>query len=304
MKSYAILNQGNLFLSLEELKAIVKTEVDYYYGIGIFNKEPFNVAKRSSLIKASGEVIAISTDVKDITDTVKGNCYSIGLTLPMREYKNETLTIYNEITKNVKLSKKCEKLDIIYTEGVIIAGIRKEEKDTKSLIGHSKKPYSQSGTLAPEIARLLVNLSQAEKEILDPFMGTGSILIEAKWLGLNCIGFDIDDKMIEKTRTNLSHFRYECDIMKGDAGKTPIRNVEAITTDPPYGRSFSIKEGLNNLYENFFHSASEVTKTLVFTTDSKFDWREKLKEAGFREISIHFVYNHKSLSRAIYVVRK
>ena len=304
MKSYAILNLDNLFLSLEELKAIVKTDVEYYYGVGIFNKEPFNVAKRSSLIKASGEVLAISTDVKDIIDAVKGNCYTIEITIPMREYKNEALTVYNEIVKNVKLSKKCQKLDIIFTEGIIIAGIRKEEKDTKSLIRHSKKPYSQSGTLAPEIARLLINLSQAEKEILDPFMGTGSILIEAKWLGLNCIGFDIDDKMIEKTKANLLHFHYECELMKGDAEKIPIRKIEAITTDPPYGRSFSIKGGLQNLYENFFHSASEVTKTLVFTTDSKFDWRDKLKEAGFREISIHFIYTHKSLSRAIYVVRK
>ena len=304
MRSYAILNQSNLFLSLEELKAIVKADVEYYYGVGIFDKEPFNVAKRSSLIKASGEVLVISTDVKDIIDMVRGNCYSIGLTLPMREYKNEALTIYNEIAKSVKLSKKCEKLDIIYTEGVIIAGIRKEEKDTKSLIEHSKKPYSQSGTLAPEIARLLVNLSQAEKVVLDPFMGTGSILIESKWLGLNCIGIDIDDKMVEKTRTNLSHFHYECELMKGDAEKIPLREIEAIATDPPYGRSFSIKEGLNSLYENFFQSASEVTKTLVFTTDSKFDWRDKLKETGFKEISIHFVYTHKSLSRAIYVVKK
>lgn len=304
MKSYAILNLDNLFLSLEELKAIVKTDIDYYYGIGIFEKEPFNVAKRSSLIKASGEVLLISTDVKDIIDAIRGGCYTIELTLPMREYKNEGLIICNEIAKNVKLSKKCQKLDIIFTEGVLIAGIRKEEKDTKSLIEHSKKPYSQSGTLAPEIARLLVNLSQAEKEVLDPFVGTGSILIEAKWLGLNCIGFDIDEKMIEKTRANLSHFHYECELLRGDAERIPIRKIEAITTDPPYGRSFNVKEGLINLYENFFHSASEITKTLVFTTDSKFDWRDKLKEVGFKEISIHFVYTHKSLSRAIYVVKK
>ena len=304
MKSYAILNLDNLFLSLEELKAIAKTDVEYYYGVGIFNREPFNIARRSSLIKASGEVLVISTDIKNVIDSIKGNCYTIELTIPMREYKNESLTIYNEIVKNVKLSKKCQKLDIIYTEGVIIAGIRKEEKDTKSLIEHSKKPYSQSGSLAPEIARLLINLSQAEKEILDPFMGTGSILIEAKWLGLNCIGFDIDEKMIEKAKVNLSHFHFDCELMKGDAEKIPVREIEAITTDPPYGRSFSIKEGLNSLYGNFFRSASEVSKTLVFTTDSKFDWRDKLKEVGFKKISIHFVYTHKSLSRAIYVVKK
>lgn len=304
MKSYAILNLDNLFLSLEELKAIVKAEIDYYYGVAVFNKEPFNVAKRSSLIKASGEVLAISTDVKDIIDVIKGGCYTVELTLPMREYKNEGLTVYNEIVKNVKLSKKCQKLDVIFTEGVIIVGIRKEEKDTKSLIEHAKKPYSQSGTLAPEIARLLVNLSQAEREVLDPFVGTGSILIEAKWLGLNCIGLDIDEKMIEKTRTNLSHFHYECELLMGDAERIPIRKIEAIATDPPYGRSFNVKEGLTKLYENFFNSASEITKTLVFTTDSKFDWRDKLKEAGFKEISIHFVYTHKSLSRAIYVVKK
>lgn len=304
MRSYAILNQDNLFLSLEELKAIVGAELDYYYGVGIFEKEPIGIASKSSLIKATGEVIKISNDIKDIIDSIKGDCFTVDIILPMREYKNEAITVYNEIARNVRLSKKCKKLDIIFTEGLIIAGLRKEEKDTKSLLEHSKKPFSQSGTLAPEIARLLVNLSRAKKMVFDPFVGTGSILIEARWLGLDCIGSDIDERMIEKTRINLSYFHYECEVFRGDATSIPLIKTEAIVTDPPYGRSFSIKEGLNPLYENFFFSASEVTDRLVFTTDSKFDWRDRLKEAGFNDISVHFVYNHKSLSRAIYVVEK
>ncbi|BFH74145.1 DNA methyltransferase [Sulfurisphaera javensis] len=305
MKSYALLNQNNLFLSLEELKSIIGTDkIEYYQGVGLFDGEPYNVAKRSSLIKYSGKVIQISSDVKEIIEALKGGCYSINPNVISKEYKNEFPSIYETITKNVKLSKRCDKIDLILTEGLIIAGLRVEEKDNESLIKHQKKPYSQSGTLSSDIGRLMINLSKAKRQVLDPFVGTGTILIEAKWLGLNCIGLDIDEKMIEKTITNLRFFNYDCEVLHGDVTFLPFRKVEAIVTDPPYGRSISVKEGINNLYENFFYSASDVTSQLVFTTDSKLDWRDKLKEAGFKDISIHFIYEHKSLSRAIYVVRK
>ncbi|QIW24056.1 RNA methyltransferase [Sulfolobus sp. S-194] len=305
MKSYAILNQNNLFLSIEELKAIIDSdEIEYYHGVALFNKESNNVAKRSSLIKYSGRVIVISHDVNEIIKNIKGECFSVDPTVITKEYKSEFLSIYERITNNIKLSKKCKKMDLIFTEGLIIAGLRVEEKDNESLFKHSKKPYSQSGTLSPDIGRLMVNLSKSRKMILDPFVGTGTILIEAKWLGLNCFGLDVDSKMIEKSLINLRYFGYECDILRGDATSLPFNNVEAIVTDPPYGRSLSVKEGINNLYEGFFYSASNITRTLVFTTDSKLDWRDKLKEVGFNDISIHFIYEHKSLSRAIYVVRK
>ena len=58
------------------------------------------------------------------------------------------------------------------------------------------KPKRHPAMLKPKLARLLVNLTGAKKQLLDPFCGTGSILIEAGVLGLKPLGSDIDPKMI------------------------------------------------------------------------------------------------------------
>ena len=301
--NYALLNLDNIFLSLHELRSLIKREeTEYYYGVAIYEGDE-SIARRAGSIKRSGIVIVKSTDVKDVVDALKGQCFSIDIEVPMREYKNYAKSVYGEVVSHVKTSKKCEKLDLIITEGVIIAGKRVAEKHTESLIAHSKRPYTQSGTLNPELGRIMVNLSTANKEVYDPFVGTGTILIESRWLGLDCIGSDIEDEMIKKSRENLKYFNYDCQLFQSDATSIPIRSAEAVVTDPPYGRSFSPK-GLKELYEKFFYNVAEVSKNLVFTTDFRFDWRDYLKGAGFKRIYIHTVYEHKSLSRAIYVVFK
>ena len=301
--NYAILNLNNIFLSIDELRALTHgVEKEYLYGVAIYEGDP-KIAQRSAFIKKSGEILSISSETKEIIEKIRGMCFSVDLEVLMREYKPYAIPIYSEIVKNVKRSRNCEKLDLIITEGkTIIAGIRRGEKDSKSLLSHSKRPYTQSGTLNPELGRVMVNLSESN-EIYDPFAGTGTILIEAKWLGLKCIGSDIDLKMLSKAKENLKYFGYECELFQADSRRTPIRKIGSIVTDPPYGRSFSPK-GLSELYEEFFYNASDITNTLVFSTDFRFDWRDKLKEAGFKDIRIHVIYEHKSLSRAVYVVRK
>jgi tRNA (guanine10-N2)-dimethyltransferase len=302
--NYAYLNLDNIFLSLDELRSIIHgSEKEYYYGVALYEGDE-RVAYKSGAIKKTGKALAISTDVKDVVEALRGRCYSVDIDVPMREYKNYAKTVYGEVVSSIKTSKKCEKLDLIVTEGVIIAGERKAEKHTESILSHSKRPYSQSGTLNPEIGRIMVNLSESLREVYDPFVGTGTILIESRWLGLRCIGSDIDPVMITKSLANLRHFNYECEVFQADARNSPVRKVEALVTDPPYGRSFSPK-GLIELYREFFYQASElVNHKLVFTTDFKFDWRDDLKSAGFKSVKIHTIYEHKSLSRAIYVVTK
>jgi len=86
----------------------------------------------------------------------------------------------------------------------------------------------------PTLARTLVNISglRPSQTLLDPFCGTGSILIEALIKGINCIGVDINRKYVEYTKRNLqwaierykiSNIRYS--ILKGDA-----RHLERIIT--------------------------------------------------------------------------
>ncbi|EZQ06934.1 MULTISPECIES: TRM11 family methyltransferase [Acidianus] len=226
----------------------------------------------------------------------------------MRSNKDKFIAYYNEIKKGVIIKKECPILDLLFTDGIIIAGKREEERDSRSLMLHSKKPYSQSGTMDPYTARTMINLALARNSILDPMCGVGSILLEASWIGIRCIGEDIDRVMLKKTKENLDYFSYSCDLVQSSITTMPIRRVDSIVTDPPYGRSVNAREvDFERLYEDLFQYSAEVLPKggrLVFATDAKLDWREKIKEAGLKPIQEHFIYLHKSLSRSIYVVEK
>ena len=54
-----------------------------------------------------------------------------------------------------------------------------------------ERPFFSPISLHPRLARALVNLTAVRKgeSLLDPFCGTGGILIEAAMLGVNCHGF-------------------------------------------------------------------------------------------------------------------
>jgi tRNA (guanine10-N2)-dimethyltransferase len=66
---------------------------------------------------------------------------------------------------------------------------------------------AKSGMLPPKLARMMINLSGAElskASLLDPFCGSGTVLMEAALMGVQeLIGSDIDPKAISATKKNL-----------------------------------------------------------------------------------------------------
>lgn len=308
---YAILSADELFVSLAELQSLLNAswnDISYFSGIAIFNSDIKGIARRSSYIKAIGEVLAISDDPKEINQIIKGRCFTVKPNIIFRSDKDKFDTLYKEIIQSIKLSKSCQTLDLIFTDGIIIAGVREEERDSRSLRSHSKKPFSQSGTMDAYTSRLMVNLANPKNSVFDPFAGVGSILIESAWIGYNCVGSDIDQNMIIKSRHNLNYFGYYCHLFQSTITNNSIRAVDAIVTDPPYGRSVNAKDvKISELYEELFANSAEILPKkgkLVFATTAEYDWRDKIKEFGLITSDIHFIYLHKSLSRAIYVVEK
>lgn len=66
------------------------------------------------------------------------------------------------------------------------------------------------GMLPPKVARMMVNLARPEKQdrILDPFVGTGTVLQEAALMGFTHLeGNDIDPKALDLTRQNFAWFK-------------------------------------------------------------------------------------------------
>jgi len=173
-------------------------------------------------------------------------------------------------TKNrlVNLTYPEIELRVVVTEDRAYIGIKKATIDTSHFQkrrGHFR-PFLAPITLHPKIARALVNLSGIKKQetLLDPFCGTGGILLEAGLLGIHIIGSDIDKKMIDGCRKNLefyhlTNFTLFCaDI--GDISKH-VCSVDAVVTDFPYARATTTKgEELTKLYDRAFMNISQILK--------------------------------------------
>ncbi len=97
------------------------------------------------------------------------------------------------------------------------------------------------GNFAPQIARnLILNYSSEGNLILDPMVGSGTTLIEAKLLHRNAIGMDINNDAVELSKKALE-FPYETsskqEVIKGDSRDLSIyddNQFDLIITHPPY----------------------------------------------------------------------
>ncbi|MEA2053611.1 MAG: methyltransferase domain-containing protein [Candidatus Thermoplasmatota archaeon] len=117
------------------------------------------------------------------------------------------------------------------------------------------RPFSPPISIHPRIAMALVNLSGIKRgeTLLDPFCGTGGILIEAGLIGAKVVGIDIKKNIIEGCRKNLEHYGIESyTLYNADATEIAINNVDAIVSDLPYGRSTYIGDDIDKLYEKAF----------------------------------------------------
>ncbi|RQD79929.1 methyltransferase domain-containing protein [Methanosalsum natronophilum] len=172
------------------------------------------------------------------------------------------------------------------------------------------KPFFYPGVLMPKLARSLVNISKLKpnETFLDPFCGTGGILVEAGLLASNVVGLDVQEKIISGARLNLKHYEVSHDLIVGNATVLPImdNSIDSIVTDPPYGRSALVyAKNLNNLY---LESLLEIYRVLkpekiaVVVTDKNIDGLAL--KAGFNIVDTHYQYVHRSLTRIISVLIK
>jgi len=178
----------------------------------------------------------------------------------------------------------------------------------------TKKPAFHPTSLKPKLARLLINLSRAKKgnTLLDPFCGTGSILIESAILGAKPIGIDIDAKMISGSKTNLKFYNLNAKLQQGNAldltKNFKKSSIDAIVTDPPYGRStFVGAKSLILLYKGFFSSAHRVLKPkhyLAMLYPHYIDAKKLLNKRLWRIIFESEMYVHGGLTRKFLVLQK
>ncbi len=170
------------------------------------------------------------------------------------------------------------------------------------------KPFFYPGVLMPRVARALVNMAKPKECLFDPFCGTGGILVEAGLLGIEVIGGDVQRKLLLGAKMNLEHYNISYSLMYQDACSIAFRDesVDAVVTDPPYGRSAAIKaESLEQLLAGSLHEIHRVLKMgnrAVFISERQIE--VLAEEAGFRVVESHLQRVHRSLTRRISVLEK
>lgn len=155
------------------------------------------------------------------------------------------------VTQN-KLIKKGVELVLIKDGGEILLGKTLAVQPFKDL---SKRDYGrparddESGMIPPKLAQIMLNLAEIESDqaiILDPFCGSGTILMEAALLGYeNLAGTDLSPKAVADTKENLAwlkdqyDLKFKTNIFLKNATKLAEsfkeNSVDAVITEPYLG---------------------------------------------------------------------
>ena len=105
-------------------------------------------------------------------------------------------------------------------------------------------PFRRPVSLPPKLGRVVVNLGAVRRgdRVIDPFVGTGALVLEAALLGAHVTGVDFDPAMVRGAIQNLAARGCEFEsIWARDAAESAEAYrgppFDALISDPPYGRS-------------------------------------------------------------------
>ena len=344
---YALLSGAHATLPLAELRGILEAYgVDYsvleiHHQLVLFNssRNPSFVVERAGMVHEVGRVLAVSEASEPevlavcedarVWEVVGGRRFVVRFER-LRGYSKETID--SAIARKVGglVLSRCGGcrvdvrspdvvLRIVVSEGVAVVGVRLAMLDLKPLLARRPhlKPFYHPGALDPRLSRVFVNLSRAPPGGLyyDPFCGTGGFPVEALIGNVNVVCSDISSRLVVGALENIGAYTdyacsYPLSVVQADAVCMPLRSevVDAIGTDPPYGRSISTRgRQLEEILRGFLEEAARVLKRgrwLAFATPHWVEPRDMVVEAGLELLETHYMRVHGGLTRILVVARK
>ena len=254
--------------------------------------------------------------------------------------KNKKIKINNEIKKlysekelagyvwrkvkspEVRLKDSKTHIEVFFTKNniyccLLLKKLKHSFEERKSHLRPSPSPIS----LHPKLARAMVNLTGAEENevILDPFCGSGGILIEAGLIGMKNIGYDINKKMVWKSMVNSKHYKIKNHKLGIKDFFKINKKYKYIVSDLPYGLNTNImknirvtkhnKKQLKKYLEEFYSKVVNklgriLIKRAVIIFPSYINYKRIIKSSKLKLKNEFESYVHSNLTRKIVVLER
>jgi tRNA (guanine10-N2)-dimethyltransferase len=201
----------------------------------------------------------------------------------------------------------------ILTSDKLVFGVKQTEIQPKTFSERRprKKPFFHPSAMPSKLARCMINLARAKTGdlLLDPFCGTGSVMIEGAFIGCRVLGLDIQRRMAVGCRSNLKHFGVDAEgLVIADSRQLPLTELDCLVTDPPYGRSAStMKSTTKQIVEGVLSSAFSLLgegQRICIALPKTLNIARIGADLGYRHLESHFAYVHRTLTREIAVFQK
>ncbi|MBI2650949.1 methyltransferase domain-containing protein [Candidatus Woesearchaeota archaeon] len=308
-----------IFVLLKNDLALAKEEV-----LSLINSKSCELIENVLVLCTSkkNERISINEAAKRLAYT-----NSISLLLFESDYKNFLKCMENFNWNSVYKGSFCVRIKKLFPE---FSDFNNKKSNGKNAF---KEIFSESNIASyiwknvkkpkvnPRLARAMVNLTKAGKNelILDPFCGSGGILIEAGLISLKAIGFDINKKMIWKSMVNLRHYKIKNYELEVKDFFSIDRKYKFIVSDLPYGLNAAImgkvritksnKKLLKKYIEKFYFDVIKkleliLIKRAVIIFPSYVNYKKLLKKSKLKLKSEFESYVHGNLTRKILVLEK
>ena len=341
-KLFFLISGEHESLSFSELKAILEAEgfeysltekLDQTVRLEADENSVWQVQRRSGYTRVCAlELFTCPATDEAIAQAANGTDFNLVLNASetfavrirrIKEYssKDQTMKLERKLGKQI-LQKTSAKVNLkkpektffgILTNHKLVFGIKLAEIQPKPFVERRprKKPFFHPSAMNSKLARCMVNLAHAQtgEIVLDPFCGTGTTIIEAKLIGCQTIGIDVQKHAAKGTKQNLAHFGLTAEaVIVADARKPPLTRVDCIVTDPPYGRSATtLKATTSQIVEETLAAAHTLLaegKRICIASPKTLNIKTTGEKLGYKHVESHFAYVHRTLTREIAVFQK
>jgi len=312
-ESFFILSKNNLEIAKDEIVAIAKTydrfaKAKFLSNLVIIQSKISweEITKRATFVKISGQILRKMSGLfmgEENYEVLKNAktfaCRIVNLSSKQFDVPELESSMGDMISKlsqaEVNLDSPEIIIYLIFTNQENFFGFSRPEEITE----RPKKVRKHPHELDWKLARVMINLIGLKEgeTVCDPFCGTGTTLLEAESMGINAIGLDFDEKMVEITQENLKANGFKSKIIKGDFSElTKLEDkFDGIVTDLPYGMASKVSENPQELIKKFVSMLPRRKKIAVMCKKG-FE-----KELNMNPSKTYDIYRHKSLTRTILI---